>query len=111
MSYTAENPRDEGVSIVAVLIDNVAEAEQIQLFVRATTCDVHWEQNRHGYETAKEAYSGRYFQVAEQKEAIQRLMVQYIGVGYLVKLPNPVEEPIWQVRRTLPERVHFVSAT
>ena len=70
MKYTAENPCDEGVSIISVLIDDVAEAEQIQLFVRAAAGNVDWEQNRHCYETAKEADSGRDLQIAEQKEAI-----------------------------------------
>ena len=109
MRYTAENPCDEGVSIVAVLVNDVAEAEQIQLFVRTAAGDIHWEQNGHCYETAKKANSGRDFQVAEQKEAIQRLMVQHVGIGYLVKFPDPVEESIWQVGRTLPERVDFIS--
>ena len=111
MRYTAENPRDEGVSIVAVLINDIAEAEQIQLFVRAAAGDGHWEQNWHCYETAKKADTGRDFEVAEEKEAVQRLMVQHVCIGYLVKFPDPVEESIWQVRRTLPERVDFVSAT
>lgn len=99
------------MSIVAVFVNDVAKAEQIQLFIRAATGDGHWEQDRHCYETTKEADSGGDFKVAEQKEAIEGLMVQYVGIRYLVKLPNPVEESIWQVRRTLPERADFVSAT
>ena len=57
--------------IVAVLVDDIAEAEQIQFFVRTTTRNVNRKQDRHRYTAADEANSGRDFQVAKQEEAIK----------------------------------------
>lgn len=61
--------------IVAVLVDDVAECEHIQLLVRPTPGDINGKQDRHRYAAANEADCGRDFQVAEQEEAIKRVMV------------------------------------
>ena len=53
------------MSIVAVLVDDVAKGEQVQFFIGPTTSDVNWEKDRHRYEAADEAGGGCNLQVAE----------------------------------------------
>ena len=53
------------MSIIAVLVDDVAKGEQIQFFIGPTTSDVDREKDRHRYEAADEANGRCDFQVAE----------------------------------------------
>lgn len=92
---TAEDPRNEGVSIIAVLIHDIPEAEHVQFFHRPTASDVDGEQNRHRDKTANKADSGRDLQVPEKKEAIEGLVIQHIAIRNRVEFPNPIEKSIW----------------
>ena len=63
---TEEDPANEGVCIVSILgILDIAEADHVQLNLASATSSVDREQDRPCNQTADEADSHRYFEVAQ----------------------------------------------
>jgi hypothetical protein len=61
----------------------LTEGEHIQLLLAHAACYVDWKEDRPGNAAADEAYHHSDFQEAEKKVAIQRVVLQHIGIGNL----------------------------
>lgn len=95
-------PKHEGgnCTVVFVLVSNIrctgplarhalrkkwalTKCEQVKLLFAGTPCCIDREENRPGNAAANEAYNNAYFQVAEEKIAVQRVVLQDVGVRNL----------------------------
>lgn len=101
-------PGDEGMGVETILcVCDVTETDEVQLLLASTACRVDREKDRPCHETADEADGHRNFEVSEQEEAIQRVMVEDIAVGNLIECANPVEQAIGKIRRPLPVKREY----
>ena len=101
---TEEDPANEGVCIVSILgVLDIAEADQVQLDLTSATSSIDWEENGPSNQTADEAHSHRYFEVAQEEIAIQGVMVEDIAIWDLAESAEPIEHAFWQIWRPLSE--------
>ena len=99
---TEEDPADECVCIVPILgILDVAEADHVQLNLASTTSSIDGEQDRPCNQTADEANSHRYLEVAQKEITVQGVMVEDIAIWDLAESAEPIEHAFWQIWRPL----------
>ena len=77
---TTEDPGNEGMRVVAILVGNIAEAQFIQFRLASAAGNVHRPQDRPSDTAANEAYGRGNLQVSEEKVAIKGLMIQDICI-------------------------------
>lgn len=53
---TAEDPCDERMGVIAILVDDVTEGQLVQLGLSTAASDGHWPQDRPSNEAADETY-------------------------------------------------------
>ena len=101
---TEEDPADECVCIVPILgILHIAEADHVQLKLASATSSINGEQYRPGNQTADEANSHRYLEVAQKEIAVQGVVVEDIAIWDLAESAEPIEHAFWQIWRPLSE--------
>ena len=101
-SLTKIHPRDKHVSIIAVFVLDIAEADHVELLLASSTCGIDGEEDWEGDTTANEAHGGRNLEVAEKEVPIQRVVVEHIAIRYLEEGSKPIEHSTWQSRRAFP---------
>lgn len=69
--HTKENPCDEDMCIVSVLVNNIAEAEEVQLRLAAMTCSIDGKEDRPGHEATDQTCCGGNLEIAEKQEPIE----------------------------------------
>ena len=80
------------MSIVAILLGNVADTQQIQLFLLAMARDVDREQDGPRDATANKTHGGRHLEVAQEEITIEGFMVQDVSIGDLDEISDPSEQ-------------------
>lgn len=68
---TKEDPGDEDVSIVSVLVDHIAKGQQVELLIATFPCRVHGEKDRPSDEAANETGCRGYLEISQEQEAIE----------------------------------------
>ena len=106
---TKIDPADEGVSVVTILVDDIAEAQHVKLFVSGPARDIHGKEDGPGNKAAKEADGDGNPQIAQEEVGIQRMVIEDISVRNLVEGAEPVQETLGQIGRVFPSRLTDVS--
>ena len=91
-----------GVVPVLVVFSDVTETDKIQLLLASAAGRVDRKQDGERDETADKADGHGNFEVSKQQEAIERVVIENIAVGDLVKGSDPVEQAIRKLWRPLP---------
>lgn len=100
-----ENPGDEGMGIEAVLgVLDITKAEEIQLLQTSATCCIDREEDGKRHKTADKTDGHGNFEISEQEEAIESVVIQNIAVWDLIESANPIEHAIGEIWRPLPVR-------
>ena len=95
---TKEDPGNEGVCVVAVLaICDIAETDDVHLHLGSTAGCIHRKQDRPCDQATEEAKSDGDFQVTQEEEGVEGVVIEHIAIGDLIERANPVEESTWQV--------------
>lgn len=79
------------VKTVFVRVSDVRDAQQIQLLLVPRGCDVDGKQHRPGDDAPNQTDGRCDFQIPQQKERVQGVMIQDKTVGHLANGPDPVE--------------------
>ena len=99
---TKVDPCHEYMSVIAVVLRDVAKADHVELLLASSARRVDGKQDRECDATANEADGGSHLEISEKEVAIQRVVVEDIAVRYLEEGSKPVEHSIGQVRRAFP---------
>jgi hypothetical protein len=79
--------------IVSVLILDIGEAKNVELFLTTSTSGVDWEQDRPCDTAADEAYNDSQFEIAQQKVSIQRIVLENVFIRNLEYSVSRSEAP------------------
>ena len=108
---TEKDPCHKCMRIVArvVSLHNIAHAEQVELDLPTTPGDVDWKEDWPSDAAADETDGRCNLQVSEEQIAIERLVIQDVGIGNLEKSSNPIEETFGKIWRAFPGTVSLES--
>ena len=99
---TEKDPSNEGVCVVAVLvICDIAETDKVQLLLASTASCVHREQNGPCDQAPKEAEGDGNFEVAQEEEGVEGVVVEHVAVRNLIERANPIEKSTRQIWSSL----------
>ena len=104
---TEKDPCYECMGIVTGVISlhDIAHTEQVELDLSTAPSDVDWKEDWPSDAAADEANGRCNLQIAEEQIAVERLVIQDIGVRNLEESPNPVEETFGKIWGAFPETV------
>lgn len=103
-ALTEVDPGNKSVGIVTVFaITDVAETDEVQLLQARSAGRIDGKQDRPSYQAAEEAQRHGNLQIAEEEEAVQRVMIEDIAVRNLVERFDPTEQSPWQLWRSFSE--------
>lgn len=83
---------------IAPRVDDIAESEDVELLLTASTCCIDWEQDWERDEAANEARYDRELEQAQEEVAVQGASsVQDVSIRELEEGANPAEQAIRQL--------------
>lgn len=95
-------PGHQGVGVVLVGVDDVADGQEIQLAESAAAGAVEREEDGPGEAAAGEADDGQDLEEAEEEETIDGAVVEDEGVWDLEEGDDPLDEALGQLRAQFP---------
>jgi len=87
------------VSIVTVLIDDIAKGQEIELLLPVTSSSIDGEKDGPGNAASDEADSDGDLEIAKEEEAIERMVIEDVAIWNLKESPQPVEKALGKIRR------------
>ena len=88
--------------IVTILVDNVPESQEVELFLTAASCGIDGEQDGPCDTAANQACGGSNLEISEEQKGIERLVVEDEAIGDFDKYAKPIEHALRQSGRTFP---------
>lgn len=85
------------MGVVSVLASHVAEGQDVQLLLPCSAGGVDGEQHRPGDAASNEADDGHHLEVTQVKVAIERLMLQDVGIVDVAEGTQPIQQPIGSI--------------
>lgn len=106
---TEKDPCHECMRVVArvVSLHDIAHAKEVKLDLPTTPRDVDGEEDRPSDAAADETDGRCNLQISEEQIAIERLVIQDIGVRNLEESSDPIEETFGKVWGAFPGTVSF----